>query len=146
MAETHVISALSTKRGELLGSIRHYKQLIQDLYKDLATIDATIRIFDPNYSFKDTKITNKHRNNYFKIGEAKTLILTILRNQDKPMRTDDLTDEIIHKKCLLFEEEYALKGFKKAVNNSLMLLKNANLIEQTAKEGLIALWRIKELG
>ena len=146
MAETHVISALSTKRGELLGSIRHYKQLIQDLDRDLATIDATIRIFDPNYSFKDTKITNIHRNNYFKIGEARTLILTILRNQDNPMRTDDLTDEIIHKKCLLFEEEYELKRLKKAVNNSLMLLKNANLIEQTAKEGLIALWRIKELG
>lgn len=35
MADTHVISALATKRGELLGSIRHYKQLITSLDKDL---------------------------------------------------------------------------------------------------------------
>jgi hypothetical protein len=146
MAETHVISALATKRGELLGSIRHYKQLIYSLDKDLATIDATIRIFDPNYSFKDTKITNIHRNRFFKIGEAKTLILTILKNQDNPMRTDDLSDIVASKKGLLFENDFEVRGFKKAVNNALVLLKNANLIEQTAKEGVINLWRIKELG
>jgi hypothetical protein len=116
------------------------------LDKDLATIDATIRIFDPNYSFKDTKITNIHRNRFFKIGEAKTLILTILKNQDNPMRTDDLSDIVASKKGLLFENDFELRGFKKAVNNALVLLKNANLIEQTAKEGVINLWRIKELG
>lgn len=38
MADSHVISALSTKRGEILGSIKHYKQLISLLDKDLQTI------------------------------------------------------------------------------------------------------------
>ncbi len=35
MADSHLISALSTKRGEILGSMKHYKQLILLLDKDL---------------------------------------------------------------------------------------------------------------
>ena len=56
MADSHVISALSTKRGEILGSIKHYKQIISSLDKDLANIDATIKIFEPNYKFGSEKI------------------------------------------------------------------------------------------
>ena len=44
MADTHVVSALSTKRGEILGSIKHYKQLITSLDKNLSNIDTTINI------------------------------------------------------------------------------------------------------
>ena len=60
MADTHVISALSTKRGEILSSIKHYKQLLSSLDKDLANIDATIKIFEPDYRFGSEKIVNKH--------------------------------------------------------------------------------------
>lgn len=123
MAETHVISALSTKRGELLGSIRYYKQLIYSLDKDLATIDATIRIFDPNYSFKDTKITNIHRNRYFKIGEAKTLILNILKNQNTPMRTDDLSDIVASKKVYFLKMIMKLGLLEKLLFLLLIILK-----------------------
>ncbi len=45
MADSHVISALSTKRGEILGSIKHYKQIISSLDKDLSNIDATIMVY-----------------------------------------------------------------------------------------------------
>ena len=65
MADSHVISALSTKRGEILGSIKHYKQIISSLDKDLTNIDATIKIFEPDYKFGSEKIVNKHRNKYF---------------------------------------------------------------------------------
>ena len=33
MADSHVVSALSTKRGEILGSIMHYKQIMSFLIK-----------------------------------------------------------------------------------------------------------------
>ena len=61
MADSHVISALSTKRGEILGSIKHYKKIISSLDKDLTNIDATIKIFEPDYKFGSEKIINKLR-------------------------------------------------------------------------------------
>ena len=95
MADSHVISALSTKRGEILGSIKHYKQLISSLDKDLQNIDATIKIFEPDYKFGYEKIVNKHtRNRFFNNGEAKVLVLEVLKNSNLPLSTDKISDII----------------------------------------------------
>ena len=88
MADSHVISALSTKRGEILGSIKYYKQLISSLDKDLQNIDATIKIFEPDYKFGSEKVVNKHiRNRFFNTGEEKVLVLEVLRNSKLPIST-----------------------------------------------------------
>lgn len=51
MPDTHVISALSTKWEEILGSIKHYKRLISPLDKDL----QNIKNFEPDYKFGSGK-------------------------------------------------------------------------------------------
>ncbi len=146
MAEPHVISALSKKRGELLGSIRHYKELISSLDKDLATIDATIRIFEPDFKFGSTKIVNKHkRNRYFETGEARRLILKALKEKNEPTRTDDLSDIIMNKKSLNFDNDYELKNFRKSIISALGTLEKDNLVQRVDKEGLVIIWKIKEL-
>ena len=94
MADSHVISALSTKRGEILGSIKHYKQLISSLDKDLANIDVTIKIFEPDYKFGSEKIVNKHINRFFNNGEAKVLVLKVLKNRNLPISTDKISDVV----------------------------------------------------
>jgi hypothetical protein len=146
MADSHVISALSKKRGELLGSIRHYKQLIQSLDKDLVTIDATIKIFEPDFKFGTTKIVNTHkRNRYFETGEARRLILETLKEKNEPIRTDDLSDIIMNKKSLNFDNDYDLKNFRKSVVSALSTLEKDNLVERVDKIGLVIIWKIKEL-
>ena len=85
MAETHVISALVKKRAELRGDIIHYKQLIATLDKDLQTIDATIKIFDVDYDISSIKPVIKSRNRFFNNGEAKVLVLEVLKNSSLPL-------------------------------------------------------------
>ncbi len=94
MADSHANSELSTKRGEILGSIKHYKQIISYLDKDLANIDVTIKIFEPDYKFGSEKIVNKHRNRFFNNGEAKVLILEVLKNSNLPISTDKISDVV----------------------------------------------------
>ncbi len=145
MAETHVISALTKKRAELRGDIIHYKSLIASLDKDLSNIDATIRIFEPDYNFGNTKPTNKHRNKFFETGEAKVLILDTLRELDKPTKTDDLAHIIATKKSLEFSSEREQRPFNKSIINVLGTLENNNLVERIGKEGLTLIWKIKEV-
>ena len=146
MADSHVISALSKKRSELLGSIRHYKQLIRTLDTDLASIDSTIRIFEPDFKFGSTKAVNIHkRNRYFETGEAKTLILDTLRLQENSIRTDDLSDIIMEKKNLIFEDDFEIKNFRKSIISSLGNLEKDNLVQRVSKDGLVIIWKIKEL-
>jgi hypothetical protein len=145
MADSHVISALSTKRGEILGSIKHYKQLISSLDKDLANIDATIKIFEPDYKFGSEKIVNKHRNKFFNNGEAKVLVLEVLKNSDIPLSTDKISDIIVTNKNLSFENKTDKSNFQKSVLLALNTCLSNNIVEKVSKDGLSIVWKIKEL-
>ncbi|RZV16504.1 hypothetical protein [Aliarcobacter butzleri] len=145
MADSHVISALSTKRGEILGSIKHYKQLISSLDKDLANIDATIKIFEPDYKFGSEKIVNKHRNKFFNNGEAKVLVLEVLKNSDIPVSTDKISDIIATNKNLSFENKTDKSNFQKSVLLALNTCLSNNIVEKVSKDGLSIVWKIKEL-
>ena len=145
MADSHVISALSTKRGEILGSIKHYKQLISSLDKDLANIDATIKIFEPDYKFGSEKIVNKHRNKFFNNGEAKVLVLEVLKNSNLPISTDKIADIIATNKNLSFENKIDKSNFQKSVLLALNTCLSNNIVEKVSKDGLSIVWKIKEL-
>ena len=145
MADTHVISALSTKRGEILGSIKHYKQIISSLDKDLTNIDATIKIFEPDYKFSSEKIVNKHRNKFFNNGEAKVLVLEVLKNSDIPLSTDKISDIIATNKNLSFENKTVKSNFQKSILLALNTCLSNNLVEKVSKDGLSIVWKIKEI-
>lgn len=146
MADTHVISALSTKRGEILGSIKHYKQLISSLDKDLQNIDATIKIFEPDYKFGSEKVVNKHtRNRFFNNGEAKVLVLEVLKNNEVPISTDKIADIIAIKRNLSFENKADKSNFQKSILLALNTCLSNNLVEKVSKDGLSIIWKIKEL-
>ena len=145
MADSHVISALSTKRGEILGSIKHYKQLISSLDKDLQNIDATIKIFEPNYKFGSEKIVNKHRNRFFNNGEAKVLVLEVLKNSNLPISTDKIADIIATNKNLSFENKTDKSNFQKSILLALNTCLSNNLVEKVSKDGLSIVWKIKKI-
>ena len=145
MADSHVISALSTKRGEILGSIKHYKQIISSLDKDLANIDATIKIFEPDYKFGSEKIVNKHRNRFFNNGEAKVLVLEVLKNSNLPISTDKIADIIATNKNLSFENKTDKSNFQKSILLALNTCLSNNLVEKVSKDGLSIVWKIKEI-
>ena len=145
MADSHVISALSTKRGEILGSIKHYKQIISSLDKDLANIDATIKIFEPDYKFGSEKIVNKHRNRFFNNGEAKVLTLGVLKNSNLALSTDKIADIIATNKNLSFENKTDKSNFQKSILLALNTCLSNNLVEKVSKDGLSIIWKIKEI-
>ncbi|PWE20338.1 hypothetical protein [Aliarcobacter skirrowii] len=145
MADSHVISALSTKRGEILGSIKHYKQIISSLDKDLTNIDATIKIFEPDYKFGSEKIVNKHRNRFFNNGEAKVLVLEVLKSNKLPLSTDKLSEIIATNKNLSFENKTDKSNFQKSILLALNNCLSNNLVEKVSKDGLSIIWKIKEI-
>ena len=146
MANTHVISALSTKRGEILGSIKHYKQLISSLDKNLQNIDATIKIFEPDYKFGSEKVVNKHtRNRFFNNGEAKVLVLEVLKNSEIALSTDKISNIVAIKRNLSFENKTDKSNFQKSILLALNTCLSNNLVEKVSKDGLSIIWKIKEL-
>ena len=145
MADTHVISALVKKRAELRGDIIHYKQLIATLDKDLQTIDATIKIFDVDYDISSIKPVIKSRNRFFNNGEAKVLVLEVLKSNKLPLSTDKLSEIIATNKNLSFENKTDKSNFQKSILLALNTCLSNNLVEKVSKNGLSIVWKIKEL-
>jgi hypothetical protein len=145
MADSHVISALVKKRAELRGDIIYYKQLIATLDKDLQTIDATIKIFDVDYDISSIKPVIKSRNRFFDKGEAKILVLEVLKNSEVPISTDKISEIIAVNRNLSFENKADKSNFQKSILLALNTCLSNNLVEKVSKDGLSIVWKIKEL-
>ena len=145
MADTHIIFELVEKIAELRGDIIHYKQLIATLDKDLQTIDATIKIFDVDYDISSIKPVIKSRNRFFNNGEAKVLVLEVLKNSSFPISTDKIADIIAVNRNLSFENKTDKSNFQKSILLALNTCLSNNLVEKVSKDGLSIIWKIKEL-
>ena len=143
MAETHVISALTNKRAEVSGEIKHYEKLLKKSKLDLQSIDKTIHLFDENYDLRTIKAKRVSKERYFKTGEAKVLILDMLRTATEPMNTTEVGKRIAFDKSIDSEEGFDFERFCKVVLASLSRCESGGLIERVGKDGLSILWQIK---
>jgi hypothetical protein len=143
MAETHVISALTKKRAEVLGEIKHYEKLLKQSKLNLQSIDHTIHIFDENYDLRTIRAKRVSSERYFKNGEAKTMILDVLRMATEPMNTTSVSKCIASEKGIDADENFDLERFSKVVLASLTRCESVELIERVGKDGLSILWQIK---
>ena len=76
MAESHVVSALTDKRAELLGLIVHHQSHIQRLSISIDRLDATMLLFDADYDFKKVKAKGvRVVNPWFKQGEVPSVMV-----------------------------------------------------------------------
>ncbi|MEA3434690.1 MAG: hypothetical protein U9R13_08910 [Campylobacterota bacterium] len=143
MAETHVLSALTKKRAEVSGEIKHYEKLLKQSKLNLQSIDQTIHIFDDSYDLRTIKAKRVHKERYFRTGEAKILILDMLRTATEPLSTNDIGKKLALNRGLDNKEGFDVNHFQKIVFASLERCEKNGLIERVGKDGLAILWQIK---
>lgn len=143
MAETHVLSALTKKRSEVSGEIKHYEKLLKQSKLNLQSIDQTIHIFDDTYDLRTIKAKRVHKERYFKTGEAKVLMLDMLRKSIEPLSTNTIAEKLAFSRGLDSTESFNIEHFKKIIFASLERCEKNGLIERVGKDGLAILWQIK---
>lgn len=101
MAELHVIGALRNKRAELAGMLRQLEQQLGQQRADLAHVDATMRLFDPDIRPNDIRPKQpRERNAWFRPGECLRLIYDELREATQPVTTRELAERIMRVKAI----------------------------------------------
>lgn len=92
---SHVLSGLIKKRSELLGLIDYHNKEIKIINDDLQHINASIKIFDPEYDLRTVQAKKYHRPcKHFKRGERSKLVLEVLRDSEKPLTSNEVCDII----------------------------------------------------
>jgi hypothetical protein len=101
MAEPHVIGALRNKRAELAGMLRQLEQQLEQQRANLAHVDATMRLFDPDIRPKDIRPKQpRARNAWFRPGECLRLIYDELREAAQPVTTRELAERLMRVKAI----------------------------------------------
>ena len=140
MAELHVIGALRNKRAELAGILRQLEQQLVQQRANLAHVDATVRLFDPDIRPNDIRPKlPRERNAWFRQGECLRLVYDELREATQPMTTRQLAEQIMRVKAIPAADDQRRERVQKT------LLASLNRAKQTIARVEIAgvvRWRL----
>lgn len=142
MSTNPIISGLFDKKKEILGSIEGYEALIKKARLNLSVLDQTIALFDESYTKTSTR---KMSHRYFETGEAKKLILDVLKSSDVPLKTNEIALRVAETKGISLDNEAQQQNFQKTIISSLSTIETSGLVERLGREGLVLIWRIKAL-
>ena len=140
MAELHVIGALRNKRAELAGTLRQLEQRLARERANLAHLDATMRLFDPNIQPTDIRPRQRRaRNAWFRSGEGLRLIYDELREASHPVTTRELAERIMQAKAIPVGDDHRRELVQKTLLASLNRAKET--IERVETAGVVR-WRL----
>ena len=140
MAELHVIDALRNKRAELAGVLRQLEQQLVQQRADLAHVDATMRLFDPDIRPNDIRPKQpRARNAWFRQGECLRLIYDELREATQPVTTRELAERIMRVKAIPAADEQRRERIQKTLLSSLNRAKQT--IARIEIAGVVS-WRL----
>ena len=140
MAELHVIGALRNKRAELAGMLRQLEQQLAGHRANLAHLDATMRLFDPDIRPKDIRPKPpRERNAWFRQGECLRLIYDELREATQPVTTRELAERVMRVKAIPTADDHQRELIQKTLLGSLNRAKET--IERVEIAGVVS-WRL----
>ena len=140
MAEPHVIGALRNKRAELAGMLRQLEQQLAQQRANLAHVDATMRLFDPDIRPKDIRPKQpRTRNAWFRPGECLRLIYNELREATQPVTTRELAERIMCLKAMPVADNQRRELVQKTLLGSLNRAKQT--IARVEIAGVVC-WRL----
>lgn len=140
MAELHVVSALRNKRAELAGMVGQLEQQLARQRTNLAHLDATMRLFDPDVRPQEIRAKRQRaRSAWFRQGECLRLIYDELRNVAQPLTTRDLTAQIMRAKAIPAGDDRSRELIQKTVLGSLNRAKET--IARVEAAGVVT-WRL----
>ena len=88
MSELSIVSSLREKRLEVAGILEGLERQVDARRADLAHLDATIGLFDPNEILVAVRPARRRRyNDWFRHGECRRTIHDVLRDATEPMTT-----------------------------------------------------------
>ena len=133
MAELHVVSALRNKRAELAGTVRQLRQQLEQQRTNLAHLDATMQLFDPNIRPQEIRPHQRRaRSAWFRQGECLRLIYDELRDAPGAVTTRELVERIIRAKAIPAVDNHRRELIQKTVLASLNRAKKTIARVETA--------------
>ncbi len=144
MADSHVLTALRTKRAELAGLIDALQDQLRQAMIDVDHVDCTLRLFDPDIDLDEIKPKPlPPRHHAFK-GQVTRAILAMLRS-DGPLDAKAITIRLMAQRDLNVNDKTLTKAMHKRIGAALRNLRDRQLVTSTEPEkGGLLMWEIRQ--
>lgn len=145
MAENHIVSGLAAKRSELAGQILDYQKKIDQMRVAVNHIDATIKLFSPDYDLRGIKPKAcRRRNSYFKSGECQRLVLEVFRDAGgSALSSRQIGDQLIERKGLPMNADMS-EQMQKNASAVVKRLEVLGTILPAGRDGAGHTWKLAE--
>lgn len=142
MTDTHVISALKSKRGELAGLIDGLQDQLRVAMIDIDHVDSTLRLFDPDIDLDEIKPKPlPPRHHAFK-GQVTRAILAMLRSEGS-MDAKSITLRLMAERELNLNDKTLTKAMHKRIGAALRNLRDRTLVTSSAGDHGKLLWAVR---
>ena len=139
MGASQIISTLRDKRLEVADTIERLERQADQYRVDLAHLEATMRLFDPNIEPETLQTATPRRNEWFRPGECRRHIHDVLRDAAGPMTTREIVEGVMAAKKLPDDDARTRELIQKTVLGSLN--RATDTIERVEAAGSVA-WRV----
>ncbi|OJX74828.1 hypothetical protein [Magnetospirillum sp. 64-120] len=148
MAESHVVSALRHKRGEIAGEIIAAERRITDLRAALVHVDATLKLFAgseanpeaiPPRLPKPTRALPAPSGR----GDITRAVLDVLRQTDCSLSSADIAENVAQTLGIVLDTSARRQAFNEQIRNALYRQRDRGILVNV-KDGLRVLWRVAD--
>lgn len=141
MADTHVLSALKAKRGELAGLIDGLQDQLREAMIQIDHVDCTIRLFDPDIDLDEIRPKPlPPRHHAFK-GQVTRAILAMLRTEGA-MDAKAIAIRLMAERDLNPNDKTLQKAMTKRIGAALRNLRERTLVASQQGSGGLLVWSI----
>lgn len=141
MAETHVVSALKAKRGEMAGLIDALQDQLRQAMIDIDHVDCTLRMFEPDIDLDEIRPKPlPPRHHAFK-GQVTRSILAMLRSEGA-MDAKTITIRLMAERELNVNDRVLTKAMHKRIGAALRNLRERQLVCSEQGKGGMLQWEI----
>lgn len=138
----HVIAGLMRKRAEIAGQLEAAQATVRRLIIDLDSVDATIRLFQPDIDLEDIRPKPLPPRHAAYKGEVARIVLGSLRVAHHPMTTDELTMHVMAERDLNTSDKRLLRIVSKRVQACLRHYRTKGAVQSARGPGSRILWRV----
>ncbi|MEA2019898.1 MAG: hypothetical protein U9N59_15815 [Campylobacterota bacterium] len=149
--KSHVLYALANKQMELKQIQDEYETKVAKIKSDLEAMEQVICLFDKDCGSTIEKINNKSTkraspkaNSYFERGEARKLVLNVLRKSQHSLKARDISQIIQKDKNIPIDDSIVNAEVTKVINDCLRHTTKSGLIVKDENETSIIHWKIKD--
>ncbi len=142
MENEHVLSGLIRKRAEIAGQLEAAQMQVRQLVIDINSLDATIRLFDPDIDLKAIKPKPLPPRHTAFHGQVARIVLDVLRETGTTLTTHDVTLRVMAARSLNAADPRLTWTVQKRVGASLRHLRVRGTVRSEIGSGRNLRWAL----